>query len=102
MTLRENLLRDLGITETETQPERTETMTRKHFEALASDIGLTLRRIDTSASAGYDPINPSTYPQVAVGELADLIATTCASTNPRFDRQRFMNRIDQVRKDGLR
>ena len=77
-------------------------MTRQHFEALASDIGLTLRRIDTDAEASYNPEAGFDHPQMAVQELAGMIATTCTGTNPRFNRQRFMDRIDQVRKDGLK
>ena len=72
-------------------------MTQQHFEALASDIGLTLRRVGQID-------NPQVQIQaaIAVDELAGMIAATCATTNPRFDRQRFMDRIDQVRRDGLK
>ncbi len=70
-------------------------MTRQYFEALASDIGLTLRRIDQVEWARRSKVE-------TVEELAGMIATTCAGTDPQFDRQRFMDRIDQVRKDGLK
>ena len=72
-------------------------MTRQHFEALASDIGLTLRRIDQRDGDWKAPAATA-----GIHELSLSIAATCAASNPRFNRQRFMDRIDQVRKDGLK
>lgn len=57
-------------------------MTKKHFIAIADDIGMALHRNPDNEGFVFD-------------ELVPLLASTFADANPHFDRNRFIERIEE-------
>lgn len=69
-------------------------MTRQHFTAIADDIGLSIR---------YMPESQQPQAQAYLDDyLLPLLLDSMRRFNTGFDRQRFVDRIEKVRKDGLK
>ena len=59
-------------------------MTRQHFIAIADDIGMALRQADTYLE------------RLSLRYLQGLLSVTMARFNPNFDRQRWVDHIEDI------
>lgn len=75
--------------------EKTCKMTRSHFDWMAQEFGLILRKMDQ---------DPESYRRYSEGVFYTIGAFTAAmkSTNVAFDTVRFETAMGKVRKGGLR